>query len=178
MSLQHSLLVLLSESPATGYELSQTFKKGVGYFWKASHQQIYLQLKKLSEVGWLEFVIEVQRGKPDKKIYQITEAGKAVLNAWLSSEVKPPKTNDALLVMIYGGKHVKPDVLIKEIERHKSIHSKGLKKLLDIETLYLSLSDDEKKKYRLPYLTLRRGISGEQSWLVWAEEVLIELMSD
>ncbi|MBP8236831.1 MAG: hypothetical protein KAX63_03840 [Pseudomonas sp.] len=27
------------------------------------------------------------------------------------------------------------------------------------------------KALRLPYLTLRRGILGEQSWLAWADEV-------
>ncbi|GAA3926477.1 PadR family transcriptional regulator [Litoribacillus peritrichatus] len=175
MSLQHSLLVLLAEQPSSGYELSQKFKSGVGYFWKASHQQIYTQLKKLTEDGLIDFEEEQQEGKPDKKIYKVTAQGMAGLKTWLSSEIKPSKTNDALLVMIYGGRYVGDDVILKEVRRHRDIHQKGLEKLLAIESLYFNLDDELKPQYRLPYLTLKRGIRGEQSWLEWADEVIAEL---
>ena len=34
-----------------------------------------------------------------------------------------------------------------------------------------ALPADQRQALRLPYLTLRRGILGEQSWLAWAAEV-------
>ena len=40
---------------------------------------------------------------------------------------------------------------------------------------YQALLPEEKRKFRFPYLTLRRGITGEQAWLAWADEVLDEL---
>ncbi len=45
----------------------------------------------------------------------------------------------------------------------------------DIERDYLALPVAERKAWRLPYLTLRRGILGEQAWLAWADEVALEL---
>ncbi|MFC3153087.1 PadR family transcriptional regulator [Litoribrevibacter euphylliae] len=175
MSLKHSLLVLLAEQSSTGYELSQKYKEAIGFFWKASHQQIYKQLKELTADGWVTFEEQSQQGKPDKKKYQVTDSGFQELQRWLSSEIKPAKANDALLVMLYGGKHVEHQVLLQEIERHKGLHEKNLKKLEAIQGLYLSLSKAQQKEYRLPYLTLKRGLSSEKAWLQWAEEVIEEL---
>ncbi|GLQ32513.1 PadR family transcriptional regulator [Litoribrevibacter albus] len=177
MSLKHSLLVLLADRPATGYELSQKYKEAIGFFWKASHQQIYKQLKDLADQGWVTFEEELQAGKPDKKKYQITSKGLAGLRAWLSSEIKPSKTNDALLVMLYGGKHVDDAVLLREVKRHQLLHQKNLQKLEAIESLYLSLDSTQKNSYRLPYLTLKRGLSSERAWLEWSDEVVEVLMA-
>jgi len=41
MPLDHALLVALSERPASGLELARRFDRSIGYFWHASHQQIY-----------------------------------------------------------------------------------------------------------------------------------------
>lgn len=175
MSLKHSLLVLLAEQSSTGYELSQKYKEAIGFFWKASHQQIYKQLKELTVDGWVVFEQQTQQGKPDKKKYRVTADGLQELKRWLSSAIKPAKANDALLVMLYGGKHVEPQVLLTEIQRHKVLHEKNLKKLEAIQGLYYSLSPAQQKAYRLPYLTLKRGLSSEKAWLQWAEDVIEEL---
>jgi DNA-binding PadR family transcriptional regulator len=41
MALEHAILVSLSESPGTGYDLARRFDASVGYFATAPHQQIY-----------------------------------------------------------------------------------------------------------------------------------------
>ena len=55
MSLKHAILILLETEPGSGYDLVKRFKAGLGYFWNAKHQQVYQELKKLSEAGWLAF---------------------------------------------------------------------------------------------------------------------------
>jgi PadR family transcriptional regulator AphA len=62
--------------------------------------------------------------------------------------------------------------LLEEIEAHQALHQKTLQSLLSIEQSYLSLPPEKQANYKLPYLTLRRGIIGEQAWLSWAEEAL------
>ena len=52
-----------------------------------------------------------------------------------------------------------------------------LDSLLAIERDYLALLAEQRAGWRLPYLTLRRGILGEQAWLAWADEVALELRS-
>src|SRR5450830_1600944 len=49
MSLQHALLTSLVEKPCSGYELARRFDKSIGYFWHATHQQIYRELARMDE---------------------------------------------------------------------------------------------------------------------------------
>ena len=79
------------------------------------------------------------------------------------------------LVKLYAGAHTSLDNLREEMQRHIAVHRKTLDSLLSIERDYLALPDEQRKALRLPYLTLRRGILGEQSWLAWADEFEQEL---
>lgn len=170
MSLKHAILVLLETEPGSGYDLVKHFKARLGYFWNAKHQQVYQQLRRLHDEGLIQRQIETQTGKPDKKIYTITPAGEAELKHWIASEVKPNKINDALLVKLYGGHLTSESNLLDEIERHQALHERTLQQLLKIERSYLAMPANAQAKYHLPYLTLRRGILGEQAWLQWADE--------
>jgi PadR family transcriptional regulator AphA len=171
MSLKHAILILLESEPGSGYDLLKRFKDGLGYFWNAKHQQVYLELKKLNEAGWLEF----EETRPDKKIYRLTPAGHAELLRWLDQPVQPNKINDALLVKLYAGTHTSRDNLCEEMARHVAVHRKTLDSLQSIERDYHALPAEQRAALRLPYLTLRRGILGEQAWLAWADEVAAEL---
>lgn len=175
MSLKHAILILLESEPGSGYDLFKRFKEGLGYFWNAKHQQVYLELKKLNEAGWLEFEAHAQETRPDKKIYRLTSAGHTELLRWLGEPVQPNKINDALLVKLFGGVHTSQDNLRAEMDRHVAVHRKTLDSLLRIERDYQALTAERRQALRLPYLTLRRGILGEQAWLAWAEEVAAEL---
>ena len=175
MSLKHAILILLESQPGSGYDLVKRFNSGLGWFWNAKHQQVYQELKKLSEAGWLTFEEQAQDSRPDKKNYHLTPGGHAELQRWLADPVQPARTNDALLVKLYGGNHASTDNLREEVVRHRQLHAKALESLLEIERNYLALPADQRSAWRLPYLTLRRGILGEQAWLVWADEVILAL---
>ncbi|MBA5845288.1 PadR family transcriptional regulator, partial [Escherichia coli] len=54
MSLPHALLTALAERPGSGSELADRFDRSIGYFWQATHQQIYRELGRLEETGWIE----------------------------------------------------------------------------------------------------------------------------
>ncbi|HLD66407.1 MAG TPA: PadR family transcriptional regulator [Pseudomonas sp.] len=175
MSLKHAILILLETEPGSGYDLVKRFKAGLGYFWNAKHQQVYLELKKLSEAGWLAFAEEAQETRPDKKVYRLTAEGHAELLRWLSEPVQPNRINDALLVKLFGGELTGADNLRDEMARHVAVHRQTLDSLLSLECEYLAWPDEQRRGWRLPYLTLRRGILGEQAWLAWADEVAQEL---
>jgi DNA-binding PadR family transcriptional regulator len=49
MSLPHALLTALVEHPCSGSELAERFDRSIGYFWNATHQQIYRELAPLRE---------------------------------------------------------------------------------------------------------------------------------
>lgn len=171
MSLKHAILTLLETEEGSGYDLLKRFKLRLGFFWNASHQQIYAQLKKMTEDGLIEFEHEAQQGKPNRKVYRVTPEGKQLLINWMESPIKVDKVNDALLVKLYAGHLVDTKVLSAEIAKHKVIHQRMLDTFSALEEEYRALNKAGKKEYALPYLTLRKGILGEQAWLTWADEV-------
>jgi PadR family transcriptional regulator AphA len=171
VSLKHAIMVLLETEAGSGYDLLKRFKQRLGFFWQASHQQIYQQLKIMHQDGLINCQLETQQGKPDRKVYTMTKAGHQALLVWLNSACKPQKINDSLLVKLYGGHLLDKTVLLDEIRYHKDQHDKALAIMLEMELQYKQLVGAEKKSLALPFLTLRRGILGEQAWLNWAEEV-------
>ncbi len=85
MSLAHAMLALLVHCPQSGYDLTKTFEESIGCFWKATHQQIYRELGKLEAQGWVEPEVIPQEGRPDKKLYTITGAGKSTCQSGLQN---------------------------------------------------------------------------------------------
>ena len=61
MSLQHALLVSLAEQEATGYDLTRRFDRSLGFFWRATHQQIYRVLGRMAEDGLLAVLTSIVR---------------------------------------------------------------------------------------------------------------------
>jgi len=171
VSLKHAIMVLLETEAGSGYDLLKRFKQRLGFFWQASHQQIYQQLKVMHQDGLINCQQEVQQGKPDRKIYTMTELGHEALLAWLNETCKPQKVNDSLLVKLYGGHLLEKKVLLEEIRQHRSQHAKALVIMQEMARQYQHLEGLERTQLAMPYLTLRRGILGEEAWQVWAQEV-------
>ncbi|HWT94782.1 MAG TPA: PadR family transcriptional regulator [Solirubrobacteraceae bacterium] len=88
MSLRHAVLGLLASHPATGYELTQKFDSSLSHAWHASHSQIYPELGRLAESGFVEVVGEGARGS---RTFAITDGGRAELSRWMV-EVEPTRT--------------------------------------------------------------------------------------
>ena len=171
MSLKHAIMVLLETEAGSGYDLLKRFKQRLGFFWQASHQQIYQQLKIMHKEALIDCTLEVQQGKPDRKVYTMTQNGQQELLRWLNQACKPQKINDSLLVKLYGGHLLDKAVLLAEIREHRMQHEKALQIMLTLEQEYQHLEPSQRSDLMLPFLTLRRGILGEQAWLSWALEV-------
>ena len=81
--LKHGILGLLNYGSMTGYEIDKAFKDSLSYFWNAQTSQIYRELQTIKKNGWATDEVVVQTGKPDKKVFSITQSGKEELNRWL-----------------------------------------------------------------------------------------------
>lgn len=77
MNVRTLCLSILYEGDATGYEIRRLCVEGEGsYFVEASFGSIYPALARLEDEGHVISRVEQQNGKPAKKIYSITEAGR------------------------------------------------------------------------------------------------------
>lgn len=84
--LPYIILGILKQNPdSTGKELTDQFSSEIGEFWKASHSQIYPELKKMLADQW----IKVSENKDHEKEihYSLTKVGNGRLNQWISEPV-------------------------------------------------------------------------------------------
>ncbi|KUJ67073.1 PadR family transcriptional regulator [Streptomyces albus subsp. albus] len=101
MSLRHALLGLLTEHPASGYDLLKRFDTSLATVWPATQSQIYTELTKLAGTGLITVAAEGPRGR---KEYALTDEGLAELRHWLT-ETKPQRNtrSDVLLRVFFLG---------------------------------------------------------------------------
>ena len=83
VALEHALLVSLRERPATGIELTRRFDRSIGFFWRATHQQIYKVLRRMEGDGWV--TASAGDSRSTERRYAATKAGERVLAEWIGS---------------------------------------------------------------------------------------------
>jgi PadR family transcriptional regulator AphA len=174
MSLKHVVLTALHQhGNLTGYDINKEFDRMLGFFWRASHQQVYRELGKLVEEKLVTFSVIEQLDKPDKKVYTLTVEGRNSLQDWLASPIKPKGTNDELLVRLLGSELLGFENTQALVSQQREHHEQLLQSYLAIEQEILAKTPLEKmsQEFRIFYLPLRRGIHVEKAWLAWADEV-------
>ncbi|WP_328929484.1 PadR family transcriptional regulator [Streptomyces sp. NBC_00190] len=178
MALEHAILVSLLEQPGSGYELARRFDRSIGYFWTATHQQIYRVLKRMEGDGWLDVREVPQQTRPDKKEYSVAAAGRAALSGWLHEPIQPDSVRHELAVKIRGAAFDDPAALIREVERHHRAHADRLTHYLAGELRDFTGSDAPAAPdagRELQHVVLRGGIAYERMQLAWLEDVLATL---
>lgn len=176
MALEHAILVSLSERAASGYDLARRFDASIGFFWPASHQQIYKVLGRMQESGWVEATTQAQTGKPDKKTYLITEAGRAELVRW-AGEPSPRETvRSEFAVRLRAA--VDRDLVVADTERRLADHRERLAGYEQSQARFYPRPDDLEGADLGGYLALRGGILSEQHSIAWCEEILDRLGAD
>jgi hypothetical protein len=62
-TLGYALLALLARGPRSGYDLAQRMNRPIGFFWQAQHSQIYPELARLEQLGWVTHQVIVQEDR-------------------------------------------------------------------------------------------------------------------
>jgi DNA-binding PadR family transcriptional regulator len=83
MSVRHSLLALLERGPMYGYGLKSEFEAATGQMWPLNVGQVYTTLARLERDGLVKADVEAD----DQKVYRLTGAGRAALDAWFVGAV-------------------------------------------------------------------------------------------
>lgn len=177
MSLDHAILVSLTERAGSGYELARRFDRSIGYFWPATHQQIYLVLRRMGDAGWVTHTDVAQDGRPDKKVYEVSEAGRDELTRWLAEPADPVVLRDGLGVKLRGASLGDPSAVLREVERHRAEHATRLEVYRGIERrdfpqCEISGPDQLNGRELHQYLVLRGGFRAEESFVAWCDEVI------
>lgn len=131
--MRHVLLGLLSKEPAHGYELKQAVEAEFGELWPPVNiGQIYKTLGRLEADGLVRSATVAQASRPDKRVFELTTAGREELAAWLdrpSPSVRVKEEFFTKVVLASRARVADPLVLI---DRQRRAHLRELRALGDL----------------------------------------------
>jgi DNA-binding PadR family transcriptional regulator len=170
MSLKHAILGLLTIQPMTGYDLKHlAFDATIVHFWRADQAQIYRTLDSMESEGLLTSEFHLQAERPSKRVYTITDAGRAELLDWLRQRQSPPVYREPFLVQVFFAGLLTDAEILAHIQTHIEAHRENLKQLHSINIPEEHLEDKERDKVFWG-MTLELGVAFEHTYLAWLEK--------
>jgi DNA-binding PadR family transcriptional regulator len=97
MDVKTVCLGMLTDGEASGYDLKKEFESSFSHFFAAGYGSIYPALNALARDGLVECQHIPQEGKPDRKVYRITESGREHLLAALQNPCPSHKVRSEFL---------------------------------------------------------------------------------
>ncbi|MFJ4846482.1 MULTISPECIES: PadR family transcriptional regulator [unclassified Streptomyces] len=175
MSLRHAVLGLLTERPASGYDLLGRFQTSLVNVWPATQSQLYTELNRLADAGLVAVTAEGPRGR---KEYTLTDEGRRELLHWLV-EVEPQRVrrSDGLLRVFFLNQ-VAPEQARTYVEREGTTAVAYHQELAELER---TVDWDEGDLSFYGRLALEWGLRFtrmQEEWAQWASERIAERTSE
>ncbi|MEV7007844.1 PadR family transcriptional regulator [Streptosporangium sp. NPDC051022] len=171
MSLKHAMLGLLSDGPASGYDLLKTFDVSLANVWTATQSQLYAELGRLADAGLIEVTAEGPRGR---KEYAITEAGLTELRRWLTEPSPSHPRRSEMLLRVFFLNQLSPEqarAYMRGLAENAEREQEQLSRLKEV----VGQGKDALSVYGM--IALEWGLRGSallSEWARWAETEIVE----
>ncbi|NEB81524.1 PadR family transcriptional regulator [Streptomyces sp. SID14478] len=106
----------------SGYDAKQWADYGLAFFyWSPSVSQVYGELKRLERIGYASSRLVAQEtGDREKRVYALTEAGRAALVHWAgATPVPPPVLKHGPMLRLWLGHLLEPDTVRGILVQHQ-----------------------------------------------------------
>ena len=101
MDVKTVCLGMLTDGEASGYDMKKCFESSFGHFFPAGYGSIYPALATLARDGLVEFEQVPQDGKPDRKVYNLTDKGREALMDGLAKPNPSHKLRSEFLATVW-----------------------------------------------------------------------------
>ena len=174
MSLAHAILGFLDYQPMSGYDLKKFFDQSVAHFWSATQSHIYKALEDLENDGMVDSQVIQQEGKPNRKQYQITDAGRAELRRWVSTPLPVEAKREAWLIQVFFAHNITNAEIASLFQNRIERLRKSLAECqLAQENIDRNSQHGDMQRMRsLWQLTLDYGINYFENEISWLEKTL------
>ena len=130
MDVRTVCLGVLTLGDASGYEIRKMFEDGpFQYFTDAGFGSIYPALKKLHDEGHVTVREEAQEGRPDKKVYSITPAGRDVFAAAIGKAPGADKFRSDFLLTLFFEHFLPPALVARAVDERIAWYREKLEHL-------------------------------------------------
>ncbi|MFJ4473596.1 PadR family transcriptional regulator [Streptomyces sp. SID1034] len=175
MALRHAVLAALLDGEYSGYQLAKAFDIGVANFWYALPQQLYAELTKLEKDGLVAGRQVVQETRPNKRLFHVTDAGRAELESFAAAAAKPSFIRDDLLVKVQAADRIGTGPVIGQLEERACAADAKIELLGALLRQLRGEADEEDFLLRGerigPYLTCLRGLAFEREHRDWCRRI-------
>ena len=174
MALRYAIMTALLEDELSGYDLARSFDQSLGFFWRASHQQIYRELRGLSERRWIVRRVDRQLGRPERNLYSLTRDGRQALERWVleADRMRLQETRDEFYIKLYNLSADSIDYLAERLSARRAAMMERLYLYERIRRRHYQDHETLPLRRRGVYLALLGGIMQGEQYLAWCDEAL------
>ncbi|MFN8528412.1 MAG: PadR family transcriptional regulator [Anaerolineae bacterium] len=170
--LKYIVLGLLSYRPMSGYDIQHWMGASTGHFWHATLTQVYTTLKKLEAEGLADSHIEPGTDRPDRRVYRLTESGRADFKRWQASVTTDMEVKkDSLLVKLFFAAPEDVEGLLTQLRVQVTLHRQQReayeRNVPQAMMAFLSDQPELMPNAELWELTRQYGIRYEETYLEW-----------
>ena len=167
-----AVLGLLAYAPLSGYDIRRIYSQSLGNFWSESYGAIYPVFKRLVDEGLATREVCPHAGKPDRHVYTITDEGRDELHRWLEQPLEPVRERVELLLKLFHGWEVGPEVMIEHVQDARAQHVELLKRY-DHYDQAMAADSAPPTPYWLMTVSCGRHIS--RAYIAWCDETIAQL---
>lgn len=180
ITLSYALLGLLARHPFSGYDLAQQMKKRMAPIWSALPSQIYPELARLEKQGLVtHHVVEQLDYRPDKKVYEMTEAGREALRNWVVEPTPAASMRDEFVLKAYSLWLAQPDETITHFREQERLHQAHLAEheatLERLQREWGTALEQADSPLFGSSMALHYGIEYERTYVRWCQWAIHEL---
>jgi PadR family transcriptional regulator, regulatory protein AphA len=173
MSLEAAIMGFLAAEPRSGYDLkTRCFDTQAAAFWTADQAQIYRTLDRLQSTRLVTCTRKRQVGRPDRKVYRLTEAGARVFESWIASPSPLAPPRDPFLLHLFFSAALSDDEIVESLVRQRNAHQTRLEELrLEV----VSLAEDARLPLRTRLLreaAFDGAIARERASIDWLDDTI------
>ena len=127
--MKNAILALLAKEPAHGYELKQALTDTFGELWPPINDgQIYTTLARLERDGLVKAVDVPQAARPTKRVFELTQEGRAEVVRWLDQVAPAARVRDGFFTKVLLAERAGADPLTL-IDRQRRAYLRRLREL-------------------------------------------------
>jgi len=156
------------------YDITRQMRKSMHYMWPRAESNVYAEPNRLVEAG-LATAREEWTGRRRRTIYEITDAGRAALVAWLRAASAAERYESEALVKVLFAENGSRDELLTAIRSLGDNASQVLRHFLAIADEYDSGEGEYPWRFALSALAARLLMEQQAAtlrWAAWAEQVV------
>jgi len=185
MKFEYAILGLLSWRPFSGYDLAKYLEVEGRFLKNKVHlSQIYRLLARMVDSGWVAYEVSANDGRPDSKIYRLTDLGITTLRDWVRSPYEPSTRfqDPEFAVRFNFGGPLDRDALVELVRVELATRRSQVARFRTRDRTIADLDPidgvDVSLVRRLSDLGHEHGASAIDHWIAWLERVLAELEQD